>query len=133
MEAPSSPRASSLAELAVASTADAVVTVDPTGVITSWNEAAGTLLGHSADQAVGQTLALVIPEEFRPRHMAAFHAAFGSGSLRHGGKPARLKAMTADGETLPLAMTLGLMRDDGDEVIGAVAVLRGLSDLEIFA
>ncbi len=39
---------------------DAVVTVDAGGQITTWNQQAEQLLGHRADQAVGQTLALLV-------------------------------------------------------------------------
>jgi PAS domain S-box-containing protein len=110
-----------------------VLTVDTGGVITSWNKAAESLFGHSAAEAVGQTLALVIPAAFRPRHMAAFHAALDSGSLVHGGKPARIQAMTPEGDSTPLAMTLGLIEDDSGKVSGAVVVLRRPTELEIFA
>jgi PAS domain S-box-containing protein len=94
MEGHAPPGIRSLAESALSSAADAALTVDTGGVITAWNEAAESLFGHSATEAVGQTLALVIPAAFRPRHMAAFHAALDSGSLVHLGKPARIQAMT---------------------------------------
>jgi hypothetical protein len=65
--------------------------------------------------------------------MAAFHAAFDSGSLVHAGKPARIQAITPEGDSTPLAMTLGLIKDDSGKVSGAVGVLRRPTDLDIFA
>jgi PAS domain S-box-containing protein len=113
-----------LAAQALAAAADAIVTVSTQGEITSWTPAAELLLGHTAGQAIGQSLALIIPAEHRTRHVGAFHAATDSGQLAHGGRPARAEAMTSDGGRLTLAMTLGLLTDPAGAPAGAVAVLR---------
>jgi hypothetical protein len=44
--------------------------------------------------------------------------------LVHGGRPARVEAMTADGQVIPLAMSLGVLTGPTNEPDGAVAVLR---------
>ena len=117
-----------LAAHALAATADAIVTVDPAGTITSWNGAAERLFGHSRGDAVGQTLALIIPAEYRAWHVAAFHAAMDSGKLANGGAVARVVAVTASGGSLVLGLSLGLLRDGPqDGPAGAVAVLRPLT------
>jgi len=113
--------------------ADAVVTLDMTGKISSWNPAAQTLLGYSAQTMIGGSMVPVIPEEFRARHVAGFHAAIDSGTLTHGGRAGHVRATTADGRVVDLAMTLGLLRDSTGAVSGAVAVLRPLVDVEAFA
>jgi PAS domain S-box-containing protein len=77
-----------LAAQALAAAADAIVTVNTQGEITSWNRAAEVLLGHTAGQAIGQTLALLIPAEHRARHVGAFRAAMGSGQFAYAGRPA---------------------------------------------
>jgi PAS domain S-box-containing protein len=59
-----------LAAGAVASAGDAIVTGDGTGTITSWNHSAEPLLGYSCADAVGQTLAPIIPAGYRVRHRA---------------------------------------------------------------
>lgn len=112
-----------LASAAVAAAGDAIVTTDSHGYVTSWNRAAELLLGVSAEQAVGQGL-LIIPEALRVRHAACFRAAMSSGRLTHGGQPARVEAMTPDGEVMPLAITLGLLAGPDGAPAGAVAVLR---------
>lgn len=113
-----------LASAAVAAAGDAIVTTDSHGYITSWNRAAELLLGISAEQAIGQTLGLIIPEAFRARHAACFRAAMSSGHLAHGGQPARVEAVPPDGEVMPLAITLGLLAGPDGAPAGAVAVLR---------
>jgi PAS domain S-box-containing protein len=115
-----------VSELAAAATAagDAIVTVDQKGRITSWNPAAERLLGYAAADAVGQTLALIIPAQHRARHVAAFDRAMDTGMLAHDGTPARVEATRGSGETLALVFTLGLLTDESGAAAGAVAVLR---------
>ncbi len=113
--------------------ADAVVTLDQTGKISSWNAAAQALLGYSAKSMVGGSMVPVIPEEFRARHVAGFHAAIDSGTLQHHGHAGHVKATTADGRVIDLAMTLGLLKHPDGSSFGAVAVLRPLVDVEPFA
>jgi PAS domain S-box-containing protein len=103
---------------------DAVVIVDNSGMITSWNPAAEKLLGYPADAAVGQSLALIIPPKHRLRHETGFHKAMSAASLAHGGRPARVTASTADGRLVPLMMTLGLWGLSTHGASGVVAVLR---------
>ncbi len=113
--------------------ADAVVTLDLTGKITSWNSAAQSLLGFAPENMVGGSMVPVIPEEFRARHVAGFHAATRSGKLKHEGWAGHVRATTADGRVVDLAMTLGLLRQADGTVSGAVAVLRPLVDVQPFA
>jgi PAS domain S-box-containing protein len=117
----------------LAGVADAVVTVDATGRVTSWDPAAASLLGYRAETTIGSTLAALIPHEFKPRHTAGFHAAIESGTLRHGGRPAHIRVVTSGGEVRPMAMTLGPLRSTHGAIDGVAAVLRPVGDLETFA
>ncbi len=112
---------------------DAVVTLDVTGKISSWNAGAQRLLGYASETMVGGSMAPVIPEEFRARHVAGFRAAIDSGTLQHGGRAGHVRATTADGRVIDLAMTLGLLQHPNGTAAGAVAVLRPLVDVEPFA
>ena len=113
-----------LASATVAAAGDAIITTDGRGYITSWNRAAEMLLGASAEQAIGQTLALILPEAYRARHAACFRAAMNSGRLAHGSQPALVEAMTPGGDVMPLAITLGLLTGPDGAPAGTVAVLR---------
>jgi len=113
-----------LAAEALAAAADAIVTVNTQGEITSWNRAAEVLLGHTGGHAIGQTLALIIPAEHRARHVGAFDAAMDKGRLAHAGQVARVEAMTGEGGRLTLAMSLGPLTGPAGAPAGPVAVLR---------
>jgi PAS domain S-box-containing protein len=47
----------------VESSDDAIITKDRAGVITSWNPAAERIYGYSAQEAIGQPISIVIPEQ----------------------------------------------------------------------
>jgi PAS domain S-box-containing protein len=113
-----------LAQQAVESAGDAIVTVDSTGRITSWNAAAVRLFGYPEQAAIGQTLALIVPQVHRARHVAAFHAAIERRELAQDGRPALVEGVAADGSVIPLEMTLGLLRDEAGQRSGVVSVLR---------
>jgi len=119
---------SELDAAAIAAAGDAIITVARDGTITSWNPTAERLFGHSAAEAIGQTLALIIPVEHRARHMAAFHRAMDTGTLAHDGRPARVEASTTSDEKHALVFTLGLLKDAGGAATGAVAVLRAAAE-----
>ena len=47
----------------VRSSDDAILSKDRNAIITSWNEAAERLYGYTADEMVGQSVAILIPPE----------------------------------------------------------------------
>src|ERR1700752_2803325 len=67
-------------------TEGALVLADPSGVIRSWNAGAEALFGHTAQDAVGQTLDLIVPPDYRERHWAGYREAMDSadGTIDHG-------------------------------------------------
>src|SRR5687768_16429495 len=48
------------------------LTLDTTGKIIAWGEEAERLLGYSADDALGQSVELIIPPHLRARHNVGF-------------------------------------------------------------
>lgn len=48
------------------------LTVDPSGLILTWSDAAESLLGYSALEVVGQSVERIIPPHLRDRHQAGF-------------------------------------------------------------
>jgi len=80
------PRGVDLNQAVLDGTADAMIAADSTGKIVLWNPAAEQLLGYRQADAVGKTLALIIPPAYRPAHMNAFHRAMNSGAHGHCGR-----------------------------------------------
>ena len=59
---------------------DAIIFADRQGVIRLWNPAAEAVFGYAADEAIGQSLDLIIPERLRKAHWKAFHEAIEGGA-----------------------------------------------------
>jgi PAS domain S-box-containing protein len=104
--------------------ADAVIIADASGTIMFWNDAAQRIFGWTADDAVGQSLDLIVPEPQRPRHWEGYHRVMATGETRYGTDLLRVPALHADGERRSIAFTVSLRRDDSGAVTGIAAVVR---------
>jgi PAS domain S-box-containing protein len=117
-----------LADWIVEQTTDALVYSDSGGTIRRWNGAAARLFGFSAQEAIGQSLDLIIPEHLRAAHWNGFRKAVASGSTRLAGRPALTRAVHQDGRRLYVEMTFALVRDDSGQVVGSVAIARDVTE-----
>ncbi len=104
--------------------ADAVVIAGPDGVIRFWNEAAARTLGWSADQALGQSLDLIIPERQRRPHWDGYAKVMASGETRYGDQLLRVPALHPDGQRRSIAFTVTLLKDPAGAVSAIAAVIR---------
>ena len=59
--------------------ADAIIAAGADGKIIFWNPAAQRIFGFTADEAVGQSLDLIIPERFRARHWECYRQVMSTG------------------------------------------------------
>jgi PAS domain S-box-containing protein len=113
-----------LAEL-VRALADAMVVADRDGTITFWNDAATRLFGWPAEDAVGNTLDLIIPERLRQRHWAGYRQTMATGHTSYGDRLLEVPALHRDGRTLSIAFTVTLLSVPGAAQPYAIAaVLR---------
>jgi len=120
---------SSLAESILEQIADAVIYVDGTGTIRRWNHAAAALFGHSAAEALGQNLDLIIPEHLRAAHWRGFEAVMTNGVMKLQGRPTLTRATHQTGRKLYVEMTFALVKGQaGDAARGAVAVARDVTE-----
>ena len=103
-------------------TEPALVLAEPSGVIRVWNPGAEALFGHRAADAIGQTLDLIVPPEFRERHWAGFKAAMDAGDGKIDRAAANLPALHRDGTVMRVAVRLLVLHDARDRVAGAMAV-----------
>ena len=116
--------ASGLATAIIEQAADAVVFADLQGVIRLWNPAAEALYGFLSAEAVGQSLDLIIPENLRKAHWAAFDRAIQSGATRLGGHATVTRALHKSGKRLYVDLSFALVKGRSGAVIGSTAVGR---------
>lgn len=106
--------------------ADALIYCDREGVIRAWNPAAAALFGFGADEALGQSLDLIIPEHLRQAHWRGFDRAMQRGSC---GREVRTTRGThKDGRKLYVDMSFSVVTDGCGQVLGCVAMARDATE-----
>ena len=60
----------------------ALIRADLDGRIADWDAGAEEFFGYSRDEVLGQSLDVIVPEEYRERHWAGFRKAIESGICR---------------------------------------------------
>jgi PAS domain S-box-containing protein len=120
---------SQLAERIVDQVADAIIYANRFGVIIHWNRASAALFGFSAEDALGQSLDLIIPEHLRASHWSGFEAAITKGTMRLQGRPTLTRALHKSGRKLYVEMTFAIVKGEAEgEVLGSVAMARDVTD-----
>jgi PAS domain S-box-containing protein len=124
---PELPTGAALERLLGACCPDAVVVADRDGVIRHWNAAAERLFGHAADDVLGRSLDVIVPERLRTRHWAGWHEVVRTGATRYGDEVLKVPSQHADGRPLSLEFRVVLVRDADGAVAGVAAFLRDVT------
>jgi PAS domain S-box-containing protein len=103
---------------------DAIVVCDAAGAIVLWNRAAERIFGFTAEQALGQSLDLIIPQRQRNRHWEGYHKTMATAATKYGADVLRVPALHSDGRTLSIAFTVSLLMSPEHNVQGIVAIVR---------
>jgi PAS domain S-box-containing protein len=106
----------------------ALVMTDAEGVIRYWSDGAQALTGHPAATAVGGSLDLIVPPDYRERHWAGFRAAMASGTAKFEGGSANIPVLCADGIVRRWPGRFTLIRDARGRAVGAAAALITAAD-----
>lgn len=108
--------------------ADAVVACDREGVIRFWNPGAVRIFGFSADEALGQSLDIIIPEKLRARHWEGYRQMMRTGQSRYSsGETLSVPSLDKDGARLSIEFTLVALKDAQGGVSGLAAVMRDVT------
>ena len=100
----------------------AVVIANSTGVIRFWSVGAEKAFGYSAAEAVGETLDLIVPAEYREAHWKGFRRAVASGAAQLEGQLNPFPVRRAGGVVAAVPGKLTLVRRAQGQVIAAMVV-----------
>jgi PAS domain S-box-containing protein len=106
---------------------DAIILADRDGIIRLWNAGAEATFGYQAEEALGQTLDLIIPEHLRERHWAGYHQAMATETTRYGRELLAVPARRKDGTRLSLEFTIVILRQASGELLGPAAIIRDVT------
>ncbi len=108
----------------VESSDDAIVSMNLDGIITSWNGGAQRLFGYSAEEVIGKSITVLIPDD-RQNEEASILARLGNDEpVDHFETIRRRK----DGSLVDLSLTISPIRDDRGRIIGASKIARDITD-----
>ena len=108
----------------VADSGDAIVSKTLDGVITSWNASAERLFGYSANEAIGRSITLIIPEERWDEERGILQRLGRGERIEHFETVRRAR----DGQLIDVSLTVSPIRDASGRIIGASKLARDITD-----
>jgi PAS domain S-box-containing protein len=106
---------------------DAIIVADRDGVIRLWNSGAESMFGYSAEEALGQTLDLIIPERLRARHWAGYRETMATGATRYARQVLAVPAIRKDGTSISVEFTIALLHEASGALLGPAAIIRDVT------
>jgi PAS domain S-box-containing protein len=100
----------------------AIVMASPDGVIRHWDAGAEQLFGYSAEEALAQSLDLIVPAGFRERHWAGFRNAVTTGSCKFDRAATNIPVHCKDGTIQAFPGRFVFLQGARNEVIGVAAL-----------
>lgn len=108
----------------VAASDDAIVSKALDGTIQSWNASAERLFGFTADEAIGQSINLIVPPELRDEERRILERLRGGGRVDH----FETVRVAKDGRQLDVSLSISPLFDDSGNVVGASKVARDIGE-----
>ncbi|MGE3390596.1 MAG: PAS domain S-box protein [Gammaproteobacteria bacterium] len=104
---------------------DAFIYADRSETIRFWNAGSTRIFGYAADDAVGRSLDIIIPERLRGRHWVGFDEMMETEEPHHPPDGLRaVPALTRSGKAISIEFTVAPVRDGQGMVESMAAILR---------
>lgn len=119
--------AHSVANALLSDEADAIIAGDRDGLIRFWGPGAERIFGYTPEEAIGQSLDLIIPERLRKAHWDGWQRVIQTGKSRYAGSDLlSVPAIRKDGERISVEFTITPVVD-GDKITMLLAVMRDVT------
>ena len=119
---------SDLAQALLGTESDAIVATDKDGIITFWNPGAARIFGYTNQEALGQSLDLIIPENLRTRHWDGYKRVMNTGESRYGrGDVLAVPGLVKGGRRISLEFTIVMLKDEDAKPVGMAAIMRDVT------
>ncbi len=105
----------------------AILYADRDGRIRLWNSGAEAMFGYKAEEALGQSMDLIIPERQRDRHWEGWAKVMETGVTRYGRDVLAVPATRKDGSRISIEFNILLLRAPTGEVLGAAATIQDVT------
>ncbi len=111
----------------VNSSDDAIISKTLGGIITSWNPGAETLFGHTAEEAIGQPIAMLFPPDRLSEEDEILARIARGESVKHFETLRRRK----DGSLVDISVTISPITDHEGRIIGASKISRDITERKL--
>jgi len=117
---PTEEKREQLFSAAVESSDDAIITKGLDGVVTGWNHAAEILFGFTSQEAIGENIDIIVPEELRPQVREILDR------IRNGEKVDHHDTVrvTKSGRRISISLSVSPVKSRNGAIIGAAKVAR---------
>jgi PAS domain S-box-containing protein len=105
----------------------AMLFADREGRIRLWNAGAAAMFGYSREEALGQSLDLIVPERQRARHWEGWEKVMATGVTRYGTQVLAVPALKKDGSRISIEFNVLLVRNPAGELSGVAAVIQDVT------
>jgi PAS domain S-box-containing protein len=111
----------------VASSDDAIISKSLDGIIQSWNAGAQHLFGYTPEEAIGQSIILIIPPERQAEEQLILER------LRRGERLEHFETvrLARDGRRMDISLTISPIRNARGQVVGASKVARDITEKKL--
>jgi PAS domain S-box-containing protein len=107
---------------------DAILISDREGIIRFWNRGAEQMFGHTAAEAVGRSLDLIIPENIRSRHWEGYRRVMASGETKYSTGLLSSPGVRKDGSRISLEFSMVLLHDKAGAMQGCASIMRDVTE-----
>ena len=108
----------------VGSSDDAIISKDVKGIINSWNQGAERLFGYTAEEAIGQSVSILIPPERKGEEERILERIYRGEHIHHYETVRQRK----DGSFIDIALTISPIRGAQGQIIGASKIARDTTE-----
>lgn len=107
----------------VESSFDAIVSKDLNTIIKSWNQGAERLFGYTADEAIGQSVTMLIPDNHQDEEPRILER------IRRGERvePFETTRQRRDGSLVPVSLAISPVRNAAGQIVGASKIARDIT------
>ena len=117
-----------VSEAVLSTHSDAIIAADRDGIIGFWNPGAERIFGFISNEAIGNSLDLIIPERLRQRHWDGYDRTMRTRESRYGaGDLLAVPALRKDGATISVEFTVVALRNEKGQTVGMAAMIRDVT------
>jgi PAS domain S-box-containing protein len=117
-----------LARALLGTSSDAIIAADKDGIVRFWNPGAERIFGYTSEDAIGQSLDIIIPERLRKRHWDGYQQVMQGGESRYGhGDILAVPSIRKDGAGISVEFTIVPLTDEAGLLNGVAAIMRDVT------